>query len=581
QADARLQTTFTDGGGYYLFDDLPPGNYFVLVDEDNFRTGGVLVDYFSSNNPTAPADDDLDSDVNEDGIDDPTNISTATLPPNPEEIGIFSPVIQLRSEAETTAEVNYSSDTDAFGPTGQGRNGERPPNTNLTVDFGFYKPMSIGNRVWYDENQDGLISVGETGASGVQVLLFRDDGDGTFEPGSERNPADTSGGDQQVGGGPLDTDVTDARGYYLFDNLPPGNYWVQLAPANWTGVLQGLQSTVNVAAPPLDDSNDNGAPVPGDGHNYDADGIVSALITLALDGQPLNEADLSNNANDGPGFIGTNGETDRNTDITIDFGLTAAFMSLGNRVWLDENNDGLREPAEPGLEDVVLNLYRDLDANGTPDGAILQTTTTDENGHYLFQNLVPGTYVVAVAPQNFLPGGPLAGLGSTQTNIENTTPPEDGYLAADDDDNDNGIEPAAPLGILSGPITLVRNMERVDEADRGPQGDGTAPDGAPISPENSDLTVDFGFFRPLSVGNRVWFDTNDNGVQSVGEVGVAGVQVTLFRDDGNGVLEPSTDTLVDTLTTDANGYYLFDNLTPGNYFVRVDPVNFGDGRAAG
>jgi len=60
-------------------------------------------------------------------------------------------------------------------------------------------------------------------------------------------------------------------------------------------------------------------------------------------------------------------------------------------------------------------------------------------------------------------------------------------------------------------------------------------------------------------GNRVWLDTNQNGVQDYGEPGVGGVCVDLY--DTNGQPVGST-------TTDSNGYYGF-NVEPGTYTLEV------------
>ena len=66
---------------------------------------------------------------------------------------------------------------------------------------------------------------------------------------------------------------------------------------------------------------------------------------------------------------------------------------------------------------------------------------------------------------------------------------------------------------------------------------------------------------PIEVGDRVWADTNDNGVQDVGEYGLAGVTVELRAANG---------TLVATTTTDGMGQYAFRGLTPhAGYQVRV------------
>ena len=70
----------------------------------------------------------------------------------------------------------------------------------------------------------------------------------------------------------------------------------------------------------------------------------------------------------------------------------------------------------------------------------------------------------------------------------------------------------------------------------------------------SDITV----IAPASIGNFVWLDANQNGIQDVGETGISGVNVTLERPDGS---------VVATTTTDINGQYLFSNLAPGSYVV--------------
>ena len=62
-----------------------------------------------------------------------------------------------------------------------------------------------------------------------------------------------------------------------------------------------------------------------------------------------------------------------------------------------------------------------------------------------------------------------------------------------------------------------------------------------------------------SLGDRVWVDTNANGIQDVGEVGLAGVTVHLLS-SGNEVLA--------TTVTDASGLYLFDGLVDGTYRVQ-------------
>ncbi len=57
---------------------------------------------------------------------------------------------------------------------------------------------------------------------------------------------------------------------------------------------------------------------------------------------------------------------------------------------------------------------------------------------------------------------------------------------------------------------------------------------------------------PLEIGNRVWYDPNQNGIQDAAEVPVPGVTVRLYAPNG---------TLLATALTDANGNYYFSNGT--------------------
>ena len=60
------------------------------------------------------------------------------------------------------------------------------------------------------------------------------------------------------------------------------------------------------------------------------------------------------------------------------------------------------------------------------------------------------------------------------------------------------------------------------------------------------------------IGDYVWFDNNINGIQDDGEVGVPDVTVHLLDCAGN---------VLDEMLTDADGYYLFTDLMPGDYLI--------------
>src|SRR5262249_45658708 len=129
--------------------------------------------------------------------------------------------------------------------------------------------------------------------------------------------------------------------------------------------------------------------------------------------------------------------------------------------------------------------------------------TTDASGHYSFTE-PPGTYTVAVTTP----------AGYTPTATGKGTP------ATDSNPSPSGTTP------------------------------GTLPSGG------SDLTVDFGYYKMVTIGDFVWNDTNGNGIQDSGEPGINGVTLTLTGTTGAGV--PVTQ----STTTAGNGGYLFSNPPP-------------------
>jgi hypothetical protein len=72
-----------------------------------------------------------------------------------------------------------------------------------------------------------------------------------------------------------------------------------------------------------------------------------------------------------------------------------------------------------------------------------------------------------------------------------------------------------------------------------------------------------------ALGDRVWIDSDHDGIQDTGEVDVAGVKVTLFDSNNQQVGQP--------LTTDGNGNYLFTGLYPATYYVVFDKTTLPPG----
>jgi len=245
-------------------------------------------------------------------------------------------------------------------------------------------------------------------------------------------------------------------------------------------------------------------------------------------------------------------ERDNLGDITGDhLGLEVAdsatepvvLLSLGNFVWFDYDNDGIPDATEPAVAGVQVQL---LDSAGN----VVQTDTTDSSGYYLFDLLKEGTYSVLISPSNFQAGGPLAGSFSSGPTEAN---PDD-----DVDLNDNGIDDPNPAlnGIVSGPITLAVGGEPSDDIETG-TGSGSATD------DSSNLTVDFGFFLPASLGDTVWQDNSADGIlnEDLRLFGISNVRVYLFDANNN---------QIDVTTTDQDGFYEFTGLMPGTYSTSVE-----------
>ncbi|MEC4813301.1 MAG: SdrD B-like domain-containing protein [Scytonema sp. PMC 1069.18] len=286
---------------------------------------------------------------------------------------------------------------------------------------------SIGDTVFNDANGNNVQDPGETGIANVPLTLT------SAGPDGQLGTADDT----------TQTTTTDSNGNYRFNNLPPGSY------------------RVTVTNPPA--------------------GFVPTLT------QP-NPITLAANQ----------------TIDTVDFGFQQTGGSIGDTVFNDTNGNNVQDPGETGISNVTLTLTAPGPDGqlGTPDDTT-QTTTTDNNGNYRFNNLPPGTYRVAV-----------------------TSAP-----------------PGIPTLTQPNPVTLTAN-QTID-------------------------TVDFGF-QPgnSSIGDTVFNDTNGNNVQDPGETGIPNVTLTLTAPGPDGQLGTPDDT-TQTTTTDSNGNYRFNNLPPGTYRVAV------------
>ncbi|WP_306224535.1 Ig-like domain-containing protein [Bosea beijingensis] len=81
--------------------------------------------------------------------------------------------------------------------------------------------------------------------------------------------------------------------------------------------------------------------------------------------------------------------------------------TIGDRIFDDDNNNGVSNAGEGGLANVTVQLIDDVNGNGTVDAGerVLATDTTDVTGAYLFTGVLPGNYIVRVTDTNNVLGG--------------------------------------------------------------------------------------------------------------------------------------------------------------------------------
>ena len=287
---------------------------------------------------------------------------------------------------------------------------------------------------------------------------------------------------------------TDNLGRYRFEGLTPGSYRIiEVTP---TGYLDGK----------------------------DRVGIVSGSVVGVIDG---NDAIRSIALNAG------------NSGVDYNFGELLP-SSLSGHVYVDADGDCMRDPEEDPLGNVLIELLGE-------NGVVIETTRTDSEGRYQFDNLRPGMYAIReTQPDGYFQGGQMAppGVGLTdQTDLIREIRLSSGQSISQLDFCE------VPPAIISGYVFQ---------------------DGDEILTQNGQ--------PPESLlGIR-------DGVRDATDKPISGVVLELRTRTGQRI--PSLNALpgiyqTETLrvTTDENGYYEFRGLRSGAFHVyQVQPNGYFDGR---
>ena len=415
--------------------------------------------------------------------------------------------------------------------------------TQIFATFGLNGKVGIGNFIWLDSNNNGIVDGAEAnqGINGVTVNIYAEAADtsGDGELSASELAAATPVATTVTANDPRAGATNGKPGYYQVITLEPGKYFVGIPGSNFA-VGQPLASLKNVPIPTgvgdTQDDKKNHGKVP-DAGTLVANGVVSTLITLQVDAEPHMASAKPDD------------DDNHDTEFTIDFGFWHSY-SLGNRVWLDKDNSAsinAADGATPGIGNVQVRL---LDSTGNTE---IATTTTDANGYYIFNDLGAGDYIVEIAASNFASGGALRSSAiSSVGGAEEANPNTNG------DSNDNGHDPTTiGQAVRSGTITLGPGAsEPAAETDLGPAGQGN-------EDTYANMTVDFGFIGTATWGDTVYYDVDGDATQDPGDPGIPNVTVTLVCAGADGDMATAGDNTTQTQKTDANGNYLFINLLPG------------------
>ena len=237
----------------------------------------------------------------------------------------------------------------------------------LTGEVEDYALMSLGNFVWRDNGTGGSanngqydLANGETGLDGVLVELYKD--------------GQTAGSDA-----PFAETETSGGGFYRFTGLPEGDYFVHIPADNFDNdgthdvLYRHFSSSGNTTTD--DDADDNAAedgidkiaPAAGTGG-----GISSGVFSLDLGTEPSTATGGEN---------GENGDTDANSNLTVDFGFVQFDFGDAPNSYGTTDLTG----AHHALDGVTrLGGSVDDDINGQPnpnaDGDDTDTDGDDEDG---------------------------------------------------------------------------------------------------------------------------------------------------------------------------------------------------------
>ncbi len=240
----------------------------------------------------------------------------------------------LVSEANQGGNDNVDSDVGNFNGPNTTQKFTVQSNENVdNIDLGLYNCVKIGESVWFDTNGNDIQDPNENGINGLKVLLYR-------WIGGEAVLWDYTYTGHKPG-------TASDDGFYQFC-VPPGNYYI-----NFDMTIPSLVRVVPHIGSEATDSDIDGSNGQGTTGTFT---VVAGVDNLEI----------------GAGYYGQ--------------------ATLGDRVWIDQNNDGIRDLNEPRIGNVKVQAFN------VNSQRLIRTTFTNPNGEYIIEDLAKDNYFVKVTP---------------------------------------------------------------------------------------------------------------------------------------------------------------------------------------
>jgi uncharacterized repeat protein (TIGR01451 family) len=404
--DTFIATTNTNGTGHYQFTDLLPGQYVVQVDAANFNAGQALEGLKSSSGGAVDPDNGVNNDDNGTALAGHGVVSQALslIAANMSvDFGFFGFDLVL----DKSIEQHSASPLEQLEYTVRVINDG--PSSAMNVSFLDELPDGVTfNSLSVDKagislsHSNGTItgSLGNMAAGEVIVVKIRVTVKASAT-GTLQNKAEVSAPDEEytlnnkdevetpiVPKVDLAVDKIDSK-----DPVKPGETFtytvtvVNNGPSNATGVtvVDTLPATGVTYVTSSRAVSVNGRELTYDLGDMASGASVTFTITVQVNqgftGTLLNEVVVS--ANEDETTYANNTDTEP-TVVKID------PASLDGYVYVDKDDDGLKDGGEKPIAGVILTL------TGTDifGASVTRTAVTDANGYYNFVNLMPGTYNV-------------------------------------------------------------------------------------------------------------------------------------------------------------------------------------------